>query len=474
MNRVIIILSLITTFVFSAPAQTGTYSLEQCIETALRNNIQVRQSGLQVQAAEVAYRQSKANLLPDLNGSITHGTNQGRSIDPFTNTYIDQKINYANYALGSGLVLFNGLSLQNSIRQNSLTYQASRLEEQQAKDNLALGVILAYLQVLSNEDLVTLSEQQVEVTQKQIERLEILNKQGAINPPQLFELKGELKGGELVVVNNRNALANAKLTLAQLMNIPFDTAMRVDRLSIEELLYPYVQTATEVYNSAVNHLALVKATELRRRSAVAGIKSVKGTAYPTVLLSGSLNSNYSSAATRDILLNSIEAPTTDYIYINGSKVPVITQQNNYSSVKIDYGSQIRNNLFSNIGLTVRVPILNGFQTRNRVKLATIELHNTELTQENTLMQLRHQIEQAHLNMTNAWQRYKILLEGVTAYTEAFRAAEIRFNAGLGTSVDYLIAKNNLDRANLSLVMAQYEYGLRKRVLDFYAGTLTIK
>lgn len=474
MSRVFLAFSFFTALALNAQSQPKKYTLEQCIETALRNNIEVRQSDLQVQAAEVGYKQAKANLLPDLNGSVTHGINQGRSIDPFTNTYIDQKINYASYSIGSGLILFNGLSQQNSIRQNSLAHQASRMEAEQVKENLTLSIMLAYLQVLSNEDLVTQSAQQVLITEKQVERLELLHKQGAISPPQLFELRGQLKEEELVVVNSRNALANSRLALTQLMNIPYDTAMRIERISMEELLYKYPRSVTEIYNSAVSQLALVKAAELRRRSAAAGIKTLRGQAFPTILLSGNLNSNYSSAASRDILLNSTEAPTADYILINGSKVPVITRQNNYSSEKIAYGSQIRNNVFSNVGLTLRVPILNGLQTRNRLRLATIELQNVALAQQKTQIQLRQQIEQAHLNMTNAWERYKILVEGVSAYAVAFRAAEIRFNAGLGTSVDYLMAKNNLDRTSLYLVTAQYEYLLRKRVLDFYAGTLAIK
>ena len=474
MNRLFLAFCFCSTIVLGAQGQSKKYNLEQCIETALRNNIEVRQSGLQVQAAEIAYKQSKANLLPDLNGDFTHGIRQGRSIDPFTNTYIDQKINYADYSLGSGVVLFNGMSLQNFIRQNSFAHSAAKMEEQQVKDNLSLSVVLAYLQVLSNEDLVTQSMQQALVTQKQVERLEVLNRQGAIGPPQLHELRGQLKEDELVVVNNRNALANARLTLAQLMNIPYDTAMSVERFSMEELLYKYPKTPNEVYNDAVSHLAAIKAAELRRRSAEAGIKAVRGQASPALLLNGNLNSYFSSAAARDILLHSKEAPTNDYIVVNGSKEYVITRQNSYASEKINFGSQIRNNRYSNVGLTLRVPILNSLQARNRVKLATIELRNVELVQENTLLQLRQQVEQAHLNMSNAWDRYKILMEGVAAYSEAFRAAEIRFNSGLGTSVDYLISKNNLDRANLNLVMARYEYVLRKRVLDFYSGTLITK
>ena len=474
MNRVFIT-AVIFLFISAASwAQSTTYTLEQCIQTALNNNFDVKQRELQVESAEVAYKQSKANLLPDVNGNVTHGINSGRSIDPFTNAYVNQKVNYASYGIGSGVLLFNGLSLQNGIRQYNYAYNAAKMEHQQVKENLVLSVILAYLQVLSNEDLVALSLQQAGVTAKQVERLEVLHKQGAINPPQLHELRGQLKEGELTIVNNQNTLANAKLALAQLMNIPFDNTMTVERISMEELLNKYPSSSTEVYNNAMNHLALVKAAELRKKSAEAAVKSVRGQLYPSVVLNGNLNTTYSSGATRDILLNSMETATADYILINGSKVPVMTSVNNYSSEKIVYGSQLKNNIFSNVGVTLRIPIFNALGVRNRVKLASIELRNTELLQQNTQVQLRQDVEQAYVNMSNAWDRYKILIDGVAAYTEAFRAAEIRFNAGLGTSVDYLIAKNNLDRASLNLVMAKYEYLLRKRILDFYATPTQLK
>lgn len=452
-------------------AQAPRFSLKKCIQTAHANNIEARQSNLQVEAAEVAHRQSKSNLLPDLNGNITHGVNSGRSIDPFTNSYVNQKVNYASYGIGSGMVLFNGGRLQNSIKQNAYAYDASKMESQQVKDNLTLGVMLAYLLVLSNEDLVQLSQAQVQVTQKQVERLEVLHRQGAISPPQLYELKGQMKEEELSVVNNRAALANAKLALSQLMNIPYDSALTLERISMEELLYRYPSTADEVYRQAIDHLAAVKAAELRNRSAAAGVRSVKGELFPTLLLNGNLNTNYSSAASRDVLLNSTEAPTADYVILNGNKVPVLTRQNNYASERITYGSQLSNNVFTNVGVTLRIPIFNASLTRNRIKLATIEQRNTELVAENTKVELRRQVDQAYVHMGNAWDRYKVLTDGVAAYTEAFRAAEIRFNAGVGTSIDYLIAKNNLDRASGNLVMARYEYLLRVRVLDFYAGTM---
>ena len=165
MNRVLISFFAAALMGATAAAQGPRYSLEQCIQTALTNNIEARQTNLQTEAAKVAYSQSKSNLLPDVNGSITHGVNSGRSIDPFTNSYVNQKVNYASYGIGSGVVLFNGGRLQHSIRQNGYAFDAAKMEGQGVKDNLTLNVMLAYLQVLSSEDLVQLSGAQAGVTQ---------------------------------------------------------------------------------------------------------------------------------------------------------------------------------------------------------------------------------------------------------------------------------------------------------------------
>jgi outer membrane protein len=102
-----------------------------------------------------------------------------------------------------------------------------------------------------------------------------------------------------------------------------------------------------------------------------------------------------------------------------------------------------------------------------VKLATIEYKSALLVEENVQRQLRQEVEQAHLNMQNAWERYTVTLEQVAAFAESFRAAEVRFNAGVGNSIDYMLAKNNLDRANLSLIMTRYDFLLRRQILDYY-------
>lgn len=466
MTRIFILtlLSILTHHAFGQKVLT----LEESIAIAIKNNIEVAQTGLQTETAALNYKQAKANKLPTINGTITHGINQGRSIDPFSNAYVNQKINYASYGMGGDLILFNGLTLQNAIRQNAFAYDASKMDLEQAKDNLRLAVILAYLQVLSNEDQVGIAKKQVEVTAAQLERLQKLDKEGAISPPQVYDIKGQLKDAQLNEIDARNAWAAAKLQLSQLMTVPYDSTLQLQRIDAGELLDQFPLTLEEVINKASQSLAGVKATELRIKSAEAAVRASKGALLPTLSLGSNLNTNFSSAASREIPLGLVEQPSNSYVLVNGSKQAVIVQRQNVIEESIGYGSQFKNNVFSNFGLSLRVPILNSMYYRNRIKLATINLKAADLEAQNTKVILRQEIEQAYLNMNNAGERYRILAEQVAAYSESFRAAEVRFAAGVGTSVDYVIAKTNLDRAQINLVSAKYDYLLRKRVLQFYS------
>ena len=150
-------------------------------------------------------------------------------------------------------------------------------------------------------------------------------------------------------------------------------------------------------------------------------------------------------------------------------MPVITKQDNFDTKKINYGSQLKNNKFTTFNLGLSIPLFNASQVRSRVKLAKIDLKNSELVEQNTKNQLQQSIERAYVNLTNTSDKYKILLDQVNSFTESFRAAEIRFNSGVSTSVDYLIAKNNLDRTNINLIISKYDFLLRAKILDYYQG-----
>jgi outer membrane protein len=453
-----------------AHAQQGTGSpltLQQSVELAIRNNPDIKQSELSMQTANINLKQAKGNLLPDITGTVGHGINQGRNIDPFTNTYINQQVSFANYGLNAGVTLFSGLQLLNNIKMQALNYDATKMELQQAKDNITLQVILAYLDILRNEDQLVQARARHELSGQQVARLELLHKEGAIAPSLLYDLRGQLANDELSIVSTTNALDLAKLNLAQLMNVPYDKNLKVERLNAEQFSLVYEGDPETIYQSAVEQLGFVKAAEFRRQSAGKALKVARGWYYPSVGLNGGLGTNYSSAASTTTFLNTVDVPTNDYVVISGNKVNVISPQSNFSSSKISYMDQFRNNYGTSVSINLRFPILNGFFARNQVAQAKVNLKNAEFVSQTAQTQLRQLIDQAYFNMKAAQDRYRVLQQQVDAFTQSFHVAEVRFNAGLGTSVDYLVAKNNVDQANINLVVARYDYALRMKILDYF-------
>lgn len=446
----------------------GTLTLRQSIETGIANNADVKQRDFAMQRAGVGYNQAKGNRLPLISGDILHGINQGRNINPSNNEYINQQVNIANYSLNADVTVFNGFRLLNAVKQNALAYDASKMELQQAQYELTLNIILAYLQILSNEDQLALAKNQAVLSRKQLDRLEALDKQGAIAPALMYDLRGQLANDELSIVNGENTLNASRLALAQLMNVPYDPNLKIERLNADQFSMGYEGDAEAIYQAAIKELALVKAAELRKQSAEKGVKSARGALSPTVYFTGNLNTNYFSTGTREVRSGTfVDAGTTSFVTVNGNKVPVFQTREVTNDESIQYFDQIRNNYGTFIGVGLRIPILNSFRARNQVSLAKIDLKSAEFVKQTTYIQLRQSIEQAYFNMKAAQERYRVLTEQVNAYSLSFRAAEVRFDAGLGTSVDYLIAKNNLDRANINLVNARYDYVLRTKILDYF-------
>src|SRR4051794_13018719 len=187
-----LLLLLIQSSAQDSTSLSSALTLKECVETAIANNINIKRSEYAMDNSKVDLQLARGQMLPTLNAAIIHGNQQGRNINPYTNTYINQSVNYANYGLDGSATLFNGFSIQNGIKQYSLSYDASKMDVKQQRDNITIGVILAYLSVLSNQDQLTLANQQAEVTRKQVERLEILNKEGAIAPSTLYDMKGQL------------------------------------------------------------------------------------------------------------------------------------------------------------------------------------------------------------------------------------------------------------------------------------------
>jgi outer membrane protein len=448
---------------------SGKIDLQQAIETGLKNNLDVKRSETLMQSSRVDWNQARLNQLPSVDGSASSGINQGRSIDPFTNSFVNQQINFSSYGLSAGVVLFNGFSMKNAVKQNEAAYDASRMDWQQVRDNLTIQIILAYLQVLTNEDQLAQATNQAKLSKEQVDRLIILDQQGAIPPSDLSDLRGQNANDQLAIISSRNALATSKLTLCQLLNIPYDASMQLERVEASQFAMQYTTTPDSIYQTALSQFAQVRAASMRTRSWEYAVKAERGRLFPTLSLSAGATTNYSSAARSSAYVGSNDVITEDYVTVNGTQFPVVKKIDDYTNSKIPYGRQLNNNLYSQVSLNLRVPIFSNWQQRNRIRVAQLNLENTRAVEKTAQTQLQQAIEQAYVNMTAAWDRYHALLEQVQAYEQSFKAAEVRFNAGVGNTIDYLTAKNNWDRSNINLIAARYDYLLRTKVLDYYQG-----
>jgi len=451
------------------PATGGKLTIQQAIETGLAKNLDVKNAEILMRQNKIDWNQARLDMLPDLNGSASSGINTGRSIDPNTNNYITQQVNYATYGLNSGVILFNGLAMQNTSKSTALYYQAAKMDWQQVKDNLTINIILAYLQVLTNEDLLAQAQSQAGLSRQQMERLEILNKDGAILPSLLSDLKGQYANDQLTIIGAVNTLESSKIDLSRLMNVPYDTNVQLERISAESYATKYEATPDSIYLTALEQFSMIKAVDFRVEAGRRDVKAARGRLFPILSLNAGTSTNYSTAARNQVLLSTSEFTSTDYVTVNGIATPVIKQEGNYSFDKIGYGKQLNNNFGSNVSLNLNIPIFNALIQRNRVKRAKIALEGFDAEAKTTKTQLQLNIEQSYMNMTTASNRYKTLIDQVAAYTESFNSAEIRFNAGVGTSIDYLTAKNNFDRSNINLIAAKYDYVLRTKILDYYQG-----
>lgn len=411
------------------------YNLEECIALALKNNAEAQKSANSSQAASLDLKQAKAALLPTLSGSLDHNINTGFSTDPITNAIVSENITSGNQRLNTNMVLFNGLNLLRTIRQQAFAYKATQMDEQRIKDNLTMDVILAYLQVITAKDALEQYKQQRDVTKKQLERLAILNRDGAVAPGEYYDVKGQFSGDQITVLTGENTLRTNVIVLTRLLNIPYSQALSFE--PINQL--PDVSSASlsqeALYERAAASLGTLKAAQFWKESAEYQLKATRSLYFPTLSLGANLTSRYSNA----------------------------------DENRGTYMDQIQDNLGKGAGLTLSIPILDGFRRRINVSRAKLELRNAEIDLENTENNLQQQTAQVLINLQTAKEKYLEIREQVEAYKESFRVAEVRFEAGDINSVEFLLQKTKYDQANISLVVAQYEWQLRQRIANYYNG-----
>ncbi|MEL6254043.1 MAG: TolC family protein [Bacteroidota bacterium] len=454
---------------FSQSNTRESYDLASCVAIALENNLDLKRSGIQTESANLALSQSKNNLLPNLNANYNFGINNGRSINPSTNDFINERLTFSNVGLGGEATLFNAFRLKNSIKQNQYNLGAAEMEMEEVRQNLILNVTLNYIQILTTRDQLKLAVGRLETTSGQVERLRANFEEGEGNPADFTDMQGQYGMDEMAVLNARNNLNEAILNLFVSMGIEASPKADFADISGNFEEEKYLLSADVVYQDALANLPAFKARQLRIEEANSAIKVARADFFPEISLFGQIGSNFSSVSRAFFETGTEVKETGDFVNLNNQPVPVLTNETNFRQEKIAYLDQLNNNRNSVVGVAVSIPIFNRFQAKNQISQRKLDLRQSTIELQNSKLQFKQAVEDAHFKMENAFSRYQILKRQLKAYESSFRINEIRFNNGVSNIVQYLTSKNNLDTARLNLSNAKFEYLLRVKILDYYRG-----
>jgi len=466
-NIYILLIALTQTFFMFGQSNISTYNLQECIDIALKNNLDLKSAELRAETANINFKQSKNALLPTLNGNYNIGKTNGRSIDPFTNSYINEELTFSNAGLRLGAVVFNGFQLINRWKQQKLNMKASEMEKEDAKYNLILNVTLTYLQVMNTKDLYVLAQNRLETTNEQLKRLKSMFEEEMANPSEYRDFQGLKANDEANLVNSKNNFEDAKLNLMALLNV--DTNFEVTAIDMSTNLDVYSESFEDIYMQALQNMAVVKAGEYRLKAAEKGVSVARSLYVPEISLFANLSTNYSSAARIFNESGTSILETGDFVTVGGQDYQVYSEQTSFTTENIAYKDQFENNLNNSAGIAVNVPIFNGFNAKNNVALEKIKKEEATIELERIKLQLRTAIEQTYKDMNAAYERFELLKQQTEAYQESMRINDVRFTNGVNNSVDYIISKNNLENARVNLNNVKYEYLLQTKLLDYFKG-----
>lgn len=464
---------------FQAEGQ-NLLSLKQAIETALNNNIRMKQGATAIESAELNLRQAKMNRLPNLNAGMGQSLNYGRSVNPYDNQVVeDQRVNSSNLSLSASVNIFNGFQNRNSIQQRLLDVKAGKEDLGTTRNNLILSVVEAFANVLSSKAVLESSRFQLESTRAQLDRTEKMVAAGRMAEAAVFDLKAQLATEETNQVVAENNLELARLSLAQWMQVSLENLGEIAEPSLK--VDPGAeQPAAEIYRLAESAQPQIQAARTRVLSAEKSIEVARSGFYPSLSLQGGLFTNYSSLARKYIpgatLAEPYYQPFGEFSISDpssGTSIPVTISQKIYQAPgrleDLSFGRQFDNNLRRGITLNLNVPVFNGHQARIAQESARISRHNAELQLEQEKNNLRQSIESAVANEKAARKRLDAIEKQIKALEESWRLSEQRFNLGVLNPVDYLQAKNNLARAINDRARFRYDFFIRRALLDFYMG-----
>jgi outer membrane protein len=466
-RKLIILASVLLATGFSLAAQEA-WSLEKCLQYAMENNIQIKQSVLNTEYNENLLKQSKLGQIPNLSGSANYNSSWGRALDETTYRYSNEQINSVNMGLSSYANLFNGLQVRNTIKQNELTLMASYQDVERVRDEISLSIAAAYLTIMFNQELVAVAKSQMEITGQQVDRTGKMVDAGKLAKGNLLELKAQYVSEELNVVNAENQLSISLLNLQQTLDLPIDTGFAV---IIPELADPdedpLLVDAQEVYTIAEGIMPTIKGAILSLESAEKGLAVAKGSRSPQLYMSANYNTGYS-----DIRQQIVDVGPPQQVPIGEtmSGEPVVSYPQEIPVLgAYPFLDQVQDNRSSGIGLGLSIPIFSGWQINTNIANARIMHENAKLDLQSRKLNLYANVYQSYADALAALKKFNATQEALTSMEESFKYTEKKFEVGLVNTVEYNISKNQLIANQSELLQAKYDFIFKTKILNFYRG-----
>jgi outer membrane protein len=406
-------------------------SLAECVELLSKNNLVYRQGNLQAEAAQANLRQTKSQILPQISIGSSNSVNLGRSIDQYTNAYIDQVYNYSSVGVGFQIPLFQGFRVQNQIRQGQLLKE-SALENRTAILNAqTILLVQGYVNVLATKALYEAAGQPVASSLVQVERVEKQVNAGVLGSNMLYEIKAQLANDKFDQVTALNNYRTARFALFQRINIQPDDAIELEPLS-QEITNPDALDALDIYEKAQKTFPELISADLNRKSFAYQVKSIKAANYPSLSLGGDFGAFYAS-----------------------------------TNKDLDYLNQLNATRNGSMNIRLNIPIMGQWVTRPRVEAAKVQERLAQNQWDVTQQQVRQAIELAVLNINAASDRYAAAQGQVESLTASFAVVESKLNAGIANIFEYSLAKANLARSQANLIQARYEFLMQNRLIQYY-------
>ena len=416
----------------------GPYDLQTAVDIAINNNLTLKRTELNQQIIEADLLQSKGARYPSLTTGSSYGVRWGRSINPVTNLFENNRIGNVNFSASSNAPIFQGMRINNSIAQSKVDLEAGNYNLEATKNDITLTVINNFINVVFNREQVKIAENQLSTTTEQMTRTKKLVDAGSLPMSDYLDLQSQNATNQLEVINAQNSYRSAKLSLAQSMQIPFTEEFSViePEFEMEEGLMA-AETSGEIYETAVTIMPEIKAAEANVLSAEYQEKIAKGAFYPTLGVGANVFTNY-----------------VDQVF--GTDRPA-------------FGQQFQDNLSQALQFNLSIPIFTNFSNKSSLQRARAQTAIQNVAASEAKNQLRMDIETAYNSALAADLSYKASVIRVNSLQETFRIAQQRFDLGAINSVDFQVAQNNLFNAQADLLNAKYTYIFRVKVLDFYLG-----